>query len=114
MGYYSTIEELPKINKVKEFIEAEKEMNERVDELAWWSFWENNFSINEQGYLRVEEYNSKFYESDDFAKWLLQFEPVGRLSFRDEEGEIWGYVFEHNKVYFLESELKIWKGKELV
>jgi len=112
MGYYSTIQETPKIELINEFrieIERLSDLDKTPD---FWSYWGDIF-VEDDGTIEFEEYNFKAYEEVEFVKWLNQFKPSGTLRLQGEEGEFWGYEFENGKIYELEFEIKKSRGKEI-
>ena len=95
MGYYSTIQETPKIELIEEF-KWEVEGFKNDDEIKtpeFWDYWEDIF-VDDNGQIDFEEYNFKAYEEVDFVKWLNKFKPSGTLRLQGEEGEFWGYEFQ--------------------
>ena len=114
MGYYSTIQETPKIELINEFrIELERLNNLGYDETPeFWHYWEDIF-VDDNGQIDFEEYNFKAYEEVEFVKWLNQFKPSGTLRLQGEEGEYWGYEFQDGKIYELDFEIKQTRGKEI-
>ena len=113
MGYYSTIQETPKIELINEFrIEIERLNNLGDTTPQFWKYWDSIF-VEDEGIIEFEEYNFKAYEEVEFVKWLNQFKPSGTLRLQGEEGEFWGYEFENGKIYELEFEIKKSRGKEI-
>jgi hypothetical protein len=116
MGYYSTIEETPKINKPVEFNKALAEEKEKgIDSgYNWQNFWVDNIKLEGTiNTLDFEEYHFKAYEIEDFVKWLNQFEPQGDLILLGEEGELYGFRFRDGKILELQSEIKYIEVKEI-
>jgi hypothetical protein len=111
MGYYSSIDDTPSIKKIEEFEKVKSEMSE--DKTAWWRFWEDVVFDKQMNRIWFEETNQKFYEAEEFVKWLNQFEPSGRLMFQGEEGEYWGFEFDNGKVFVIETDIIHKRGVEV-
>lgn len=107
MGYYSTITNMPKIEKVKELREAYKKLKEeRKEEIARGigetpiSFIDYfDFEVTDEGHMEFAEYTGKFYDTDRFAVFLAPYVKSGMLEFDGEDGDSWGYHFKNGKAY---------------
>lgn len=109
MGYYSTIEVKPRINKPKEFNESlvkEKEKeNATKSGYNWRNFWLHNIFLEKHEdtkgiyyELMFGDWNFKAYEIEDFVRWLNKFEPSGDLILCGEDGETYGYRFRDGEI----------------
>lgn len=107
MGYYSTIESLPKIKKekIRSVRSAIKKFNEKAntEEMPEWQWFFENIKITSEGNIDPDGYNGKWYDTNKLALWLADKVEKGRLEYTGEDGAKWGFEFDgKGKVYFIE------------
>ena len=124
MGYYSNIVFETKIrgDKVKEFRkefkrikrEAEKQSSEKKWDGKEYILWDWNLvcldednPIDNDGEFNLIDSDGKWYHTEEFAQFLMDYVMEGYIYWLGEDGEKWGYYFDgKGGVWGLEWEMK--------
>lgn len=115
MGYYSQMEINIKIKselieKFKKKIEEIKNRKEK-EKKEWEYRFIDDLEVVD-GYFDYPDYYCKWYEDENFVKFIKDFVEEGRIRFTGEDGEKWGYYFDgKGKVFNLVYKEEI--GSEL-
>jgi len=123
MGYYSSMSGDLKIkkDKIQEFKDAVLKLQQDTkqetpkQDFVWFFFGEENdseWNVDENGWLEWEDYYQKWYESDDFAKFIKEYVEECEVHFVGEDGERWGYTFDGKGKCWL-KEYKEERGEEI-
>ena len=92
MGYYSSMEITGKIKKGKEK-ELKKEVERLLNEEERKNFVDyflDGMRI-EDGYIRWDDYECKWYNDKDFVKFIAGYIEPEDIVFYGEDREVWGY-----------------------
>ena len=107
MGYYSEVvfknikilkDKIGEFNKEIKALKISKNAPEWVSEFG-------DIKANNDGSITLEYDYGKFYDDENFAKFLSRFVNSGEIIFYGEDGTIWGYRFENDKILKLETML---------
>ncbi len=113
MSYYSEvfIDLRVKREKMGKFCKELEKLEGRLEK-EWIFHNVQGLVVEEDGRLCYECYLGEHDGTDDFVWWLKDFVKPGRIFYRGEEHDHWGYVFDgRGKVYNLDFSIK--RGSEL-
>ena len=104
MGYYSSADFDFRINKnqVEDLRKEIKKMRLSEDKRPCFSNFLEDVKISDDGYLDYGDYYQKWYDDEDFVRFIRDYATNGTLKFCGEDSSEWGYEFSDGKVYRLE------------